>query len=104
MKVTTPTDLSAQVPKPGTTPGEKSQHTAAATAQQTASSSGVSVSVSQQVRTLTAPESGAQSDVDLQKVANVTAAIQNGTYKIDPHAIADNLLASTSEFIQPVSH
>ena len=96
MKVTTPTDLSAQVPKPGTTPGEKSQHTAAATAQQTASSSGVSVSVSQQVRTLTAPESGAQSEVK--------AAIQNGTYKIDPHAIADNLLASTSEFIQPVSH
>jgi len=114
MKVTPQPDLSVPTPKPGpngqagVSANDRAPHgaTASAAAQETetATASGVSVSVSQQTRSLSTAENTVAADVDLQKVARVKSAIQNGSYKVDAKAIADKLISSSNDFIQPTTH
>jgi negative regulator of flagellin synthesis FlgM len=39
-------------------------------------------------------------DIDTQKVASVKLAIQDGTYVVNPEAIADKLLSNAQEMLK----
>ena len=72
---------------------------AAATASHNASSPGVAVTVSAQVRTLSQADASDAADVDMDKVNAVRSEIEQGTYTINPEAIADKLLANAKEML-----
>ena len=73
--------------------------TANANATKSARSAGVSVTVSTQARELEKTDSSGQADVDMQKVAAVRTAMQEGTYVVNPEAIADKLLSNAQEML-----
>lgn len=83
--------------KPGT--GAAAPATPSATAPKAAVAAGVAVSVSSLARSLEAAGRSDPSVVDTAKVAAVKAAIQNGTYRVNPEAIADRLLANAQEML-----
>ena len=80
---------------------QKVSQGAAEQAKSTGNSAGVSVSVSTLARSLEKPESTTSSVFDSAKVNAVKAAIQNGTYKVNPEAIADKLLSNAQEMLNP---
>jgi negative regulator of flagellin synthesis FlgM len=43
-------------------------------------------------------------EMDMDKVKAVAEAIQNGTFKVNPEAIADKLLANAQEMLQGRMH
>ena len=71
---------------------------AAVTANRSASSAGVAVTVSTLARTMEQSKSG-DADVDTAKVNAVRTAIANGTYAVNPGAIADKLLSNAHEML-----
>ena len=74
--------------------------TAASTgAAQSTRSAGVAVTVSTMARGLEKTDRNEGADIDTQKVASVRAAIQNGTYVVNPEAIADKLLSNAQEML-----
>lgn len=99
MKIGHTTDLTVPVSQTNTPNVQKAGEEAAATAKSTASSAGVSVSVSKLARSLGKPEVSVPSDIDTAKVDQVKAAIQNGTYVVNPEAIADKLLSNAQELL-----
>ncbi len=60
---------------------------------------GSSVSVSTLARTLEKADVGVNADFNAQKVADIKASIQEGTYTVNPEAIADKLLANAQEML-----
>jgi negative regulator of flagellin synthesis FlgM len=80
-------------------PGQGAPATASATAAQSTRSTGVAVTVSTLARALEKPEATQVSDIDMAKVASVKSAIQNGTYVVNPEAIADKLLSNAQEML-----
>ena len=46
--------------------------------------------------------SGASADFDADKVAQISGAIANGTYKVNPEAIADKLISNAQELLGKV--
>lgn len=48
--------------------------------------------------------SGAAGEFDAEKVAAVRQAIEDGSYKVDPEAIADKLIANAKELLSGRSH
>ena len=74
----------------------KAGQSAAATAQSSATSAGVAVTVSTQARALE-QVSAPDADVDMNKVEAVRSAIAQGSYTVNPEAIADKLLANAQE-------
>jgi negative regulator of flagellin synthesis FlgM len=63
-------------------------------------SAGVAVTVSSLARSLEAAGTGATADVDTAKVNSVRSAIAQGTYVVNPEAIADKLLSNAQEMVQ----
>ena len=106
MKIGQPSDIpaalppttTAAAPKPG--PAAGSVASASANVAKSTRSTGVAVSVSQQARALEKSAADMAVDVDSQKIAAVRSAIQNGTYVVNPEAIADKLLANAQEMLQ----
>lgn len=106
MKIGPPSDNSIPVHQGSTAaPQKAAQGAATATASATAAatqgprSAGVAVTVSTLARGLEKTGRGETADVDSQKVATVKAAIQNGTYVVNPEAIADKLLSNAQEML-----
>jgi negative regulator of flagellin synthesis FlgM len=64
-----------------------------------AQSSGVAVTVSPLARSMEVAEGAAASDVDTAKVEAVRTAISQGTYVVNPEAIADKLLSNAQEML-----
>lgn len=92
-----PVSTTAQpVPAKG---GQSASSTANAAATKSTQSAGVAVTVSTLARTLGAAKSGETADVDTAKVDSVRAAIQQGTFVVNPEAIADKLLANAQEML-----
>ena len=60
---------------------------------------GVAVTVSPLARSLEVAEGAAASDVDTAKVEAVRTAISQGTYVVNPEAIADKLLSNAQEML-----
>jgi len=63
-------------------------------------SAGVAVTVSSMARSLEATGSSESPDVDMNKVNAVRTAISQGTYQVNPEAIADKLLSNAGEMLQ----
>ena len=80
-------------------PAAAKSQSAAATAQSSATSAGVAVTVSTQARSLdrVSATEDVDSEVDTAKVEAVRTAIEQGTYLVNPEAIADKLLANAQE-------
>jgi negative regulator of flagellin synthesis FlgM len=79
--------------------GQGAPATASATASQSTRSAGVAVTVSTLARALEKPEASQPGDIDTVKVAAVKSAIQDGTYVVNPEAIADKLLSNAQEML-----
>ncbi len=60
---------------------------------------GVAVTVSPLARALDQTDRVGIADVDMQKVESVRLAIEQGTYTVNPEAIADKLLANAQEML-----
>ncbi|WP_210543902.1 flagellar biosynthesis anti-sigma factor FlgM [Rhodoferax sp. PAMC 29310] len=106
MKIGQPSDTSvpvnstaANAPAKG---GQSSTAASAASAQ--APSAGVAVTVSPMARTLEASKRSEAADVDMKKVNSVRSAIEQGTYKVNPEAIADKLISSAQEILKRTSN
>lgn len=79
--------------------GQGASMAAPAAASTQAASAGVAVTVSPMARTLEASKRTEAADVDMDKVNAVRAAINQGTYKVNPEAIADKLISSAQEIL-----
>lgn len=79
--------------------GASASTTASTNAAQSTQASGVAVTVSTLARGLEKASRSGSADVDVQKVASVRAAIQEGTYVVNPEAIADKLLSNAQEML-----
>ena len=104
MKIGQPSDLPIAPTSPATSgassaPAKAASQGAAATATHNASSAGVSVTVSAQVRTLAQAGPSESAEVDMDKVNAVRSEIEQGTYVVNPEAIADKLLANAKEML-----
>jgi negative regulator of flagellin synthesis FlgM len=99
MKITPSTDINVPASQTGNAGAQKASQEPVATAKSSASSAGVSVSVSNLARALEKPETSSPGDVDLAKVASVKAALQDGSFVVSPEAIADKLLSNAQELL-----
>lgn len=101
MKIGQPSEIPVPVTPTATSVAQKATQsatnnaTATASAQKSTRAAGVTVSVSTMEKT----EATEASDVDSQKVATVRAAIADGSYVVNPEAIADKLLANAQEML-----
>jgi negative regulator of flagellin synthesis FlgM len=74
--------------------------TATRNATSATSTASVAVTVSAQVRSMAQAErTGASAVIDMDKVNAVRDAIENGSYVVDPEAIADKLLSNAKEML-----
>jgi negative regulator of flagellin synthesis FlgM len=105
MKIGQPSDNSIQIHTGNAAAAQKAGQgatasaAASANAVQSTRSAGVSVTVSTLARGLEKAGRGEAADIDTQKVATVRAAIQDGTYVVNPEAIADKLLSNAQEML-----
>ena len=106
MKINSPADLpsTAAALKSASTlatakAGQGAPATASATAAASTQSAGVAVTVSTLARAMENPEVTLPGDIDMAKVAAVKSAIQDGTYVVNPEAIADKLLSNAQEML-----
>lgn len=103
MKIGQPSDppVSGSLPLTGAQPKSLPSASTSANAAATKSnqSAGVAVTVSTLARTLEAANRGESADVDTEKVNAVRAAIEQGSYVVNPEAIADKLLANAQELL-----
>ncbi len=107
MKIGQTPDNSIQVQLGNATGAQKATQNANASASAAAStgaaqstrSAGVAVTVSTLARGLEKSGRNEGADVDAQKVASVRAAIENGSYVVNPEAIADKLLSNAQEML-----
>ena len=70
-----------------------------ANASASAAAAGVPVTLS---RAATQPAGRSTDDFDAGRVKAMRAAIENGTFKVNPEAIADKLLAGAQEMLSPL--
>jgi negative regulator of flagellin synthesis FlgM len=109
MKIGQPIDIPASVSPTASGAAQKAaqnasaSNAAASTASEGTRSAGVAVTVSTLARALEKPAAAETADVDLQKVASVKSAIQNGTYVVNAEAIADQLLSNAQEMLHRTS-
>ena len=111
MKIGQPPEIPTSVSPGSTSAAQKAaQQPATATAAANAGASkstrsaGVAVTVSTLARTLEKSDSTQPGDFDQQKVAKVRSAIQDGTYVVNPEAIADQLLSNAQELLNRTAH
>ena len=100
MKIGSHTDISPSAAQTATANAQKASQGAAETAKTSGASVGVSVSVSTLARTLEKPDVNTASDIDTAKVNAMKAAIKNGTFTVNPEAIADKLLSNAQEMLK----
>ena len=93
-----PSVNTAATPKSGAQPSATATKSENATAN--TRSAGVKVSVSAQALALEKTRKTEAAEIDAQKVASVRAAIQEGSFTVNPEAIADKLLANAQEMLR----
>ena len=107
MKIGQPSDnaipvhssTAASAQKAAQAPAASAGASATAAANQGNRSAGVAVTVSTLARGLEKTGRGESADIDSKKVATVKAAIQDGSYVVNPEAIADKLLSNAQEML-----
>lgn len=105
MKIGQPSDNLIQVQSGNAAASQKAAQGASAsaaattTASQGTRSAGVAVTMSTLARGLEKTAPGDTADIDTQKVAAMRSAIEQGTFVVNPEAIADKLLANAQEML-----
>lgn len=105
MKIGNPADKPLPHPVHGThaAAAEAAKASSAAPAPGTvATSTDASATVELSSTASTLLSGGASSEFDAQKVAQVSDSIANGTFKVNPEAIADKLIANAQELLSKV--
>jgi negative regulator of flagellin synthesis FlgM len=101
MKIGHPADKPLPAPAVGTPAAPDAAKTAPGHA-----SAGANVDASATVALSSAASTllstGAASEFDADKVARIASAIADGSFKINPHAIADKLIANAQELLSKV--
>lgn len=106
MKIGYPADKPVTAPAAGTTaaPAEAAKTSAGAHAVHATGAAAVdassTVALSSTASSLLRP--GAGSEIDAQKVAHITGRIADGSFKVNPEAIADKLIANAQELLGKV--
>ena len=62
---------------------------------------GTEVVLSEAATALASAQASLSSDVDIGKVQRMQAALAQGQYRVNPEAIADQLIADAQAFLQP---
>lgn len=96
MKIGHPSETPLAVTPPAT---PKTGQGTAATATRDAQTAGVAVTMSTRARAMEQASKSETDQVDAQKVQAVRTAIAQGTYVVNPEAIADKLLANAKEML-----
>ncbi|MBU0587834.1 MAG: flagellar biosynthesis anti-sigma factor FlgM [Gammaproteobacteria bacterium] len=96
MKIGQPSDTSVALTPPAT---PKAGQSSGASPTREAQTAGVAVTMSARARELEQTSRTETEQVDTEKVESVRAAIQQGTYVVNPEAIADKLLANAKEML-----
>lgn len=100
MKVTGNTPPELQTPKAPANSSPKAQADAAQAATSAPGNPGVSVLLTSSARALAKEPVNLASDVDSKKVAAIKAAIADGSFTVNPEAIADKLLSNAGEMLR----
>jgi negative regulator of flagellin synthesis FlgM len=93
-----PSDLPASKTAANNTP--KAEPNAAQVATSAASNAGVSVVITSTSRTLGKDPVNQAPEIDSKKVEAMKAAIQDGSFTVNPEAIADKLLSNAQEMFR----
>ena len=93
-----PSDLPASKTAANNPP--KAEPNAAQVATSTASNAGVSVVITSTARTLGKDPVNLSPDIDSKKVEAMKASIQDGSFVVNPEAIADKLLSNAQEMLR----
>jgi negative regulator of flagellin synthesis FlgM len=72
--------------------------------EKTTAAGGVPVTISGLTRTLEQSGQASGADIDMDKVKAVRAALEQGTYTVNPEAIVDKLLANAQEMLNRSRH
>jgi len=103
MKIGNPADKPPLVPA---TTGRAAPGEAGKTAATTpgAAEASAQVEISNAAATMMSGVGGASAEFDAEKVARISQAISDGSFKVDPEAIADKLIANAQELLSKPSH
>ncbi len=110
MKIGQPSEISTLVTQANASTAQKAGAGAAAPANananaaKSARSAGVAVTVSTLARGLEKTDASQGAEIDAQKVASMRSAIQQGTYVVNPEAIAGKLLSNAQEMLKRSTH
>jgi negative regulator of flagellin synthesis FlgM len=103
MKISTPPDsligAGSGAQSPATKAGPGPAAVATTTAAKSTPTAGVAVTVSNLARSMELAGRSEPGDIDTAKVNAMRAAIAQGTYVVNPGAIADKLLANAQEIL-----
>lgn len=105
MKIGSPPDTPpvAPVTTGRTDSGDASRKTTAATAPQSAEPS-AQVEISSTATSLMSGTQGTSAEFDAKKVARMSQAIADGSFTVNPEAIADKLIANAQELLTKAAH
>ena len=102
MKIGSPAD------KPPVAPAPADRGATGQTAKAGAASSGAEASaqveLSNTAASLMSGVGGASAEFDAEKVSRIAQAIADGSFKVNPEAIADKLIANAQELLTKASH
>ncbi len=103
MKISQPLDNPVAISNNAASASAKNGSAAASLAKASgaegAKTAGVAVTMSKMARSLEATGASETPQIDTAKVNAVRAAIAQGTYKVNPEAIADKLLSNAQEML-----
>ena len=106
MKIGSPADTPPLAPTAaGRTPsGEAAVKTPAAPATPSTAEASAQVEISSAAATLMKSVDASSAEFDADKVARISQAVADGSFKVDPAAIADKLIANAQELLTRASN